>query len=357
MSGMILDRNDRALDFRSDNVAGVPLEILHALQEANRGSDSSYGEDAVSKRLKTTLEALFEHELAVFPVATGSAANALALAHLTPGWGSVLCHEGAHIATDECGAPEFFTGGAKLAGLPGADGKLSAAVVAAYLARDSRGVHHVQPAAISLTQSTEAGTCYSAAEIGAITSIARAHGLKTHMDGARFANAVAALGRTPAEITWKAGVDVLSFGLTKNGAISAEAIVFFDPAMAETFGYRRKRGGHLFSKMRFVSAQFEALLKGGLWLALAGTANAMAARLAAGLSALPDVSLVYPVQANEVFVAMPEARLAALERAGYRFYRWDAPVGGAIRLVTAFDTDVGAVDAFIETVASPDQGA
>jgi threonine aldolase len=347
---------DRDLDFRSDNVAGVAPAVLAALAEANHGAQSSYGEDPITARLATRLSALFGHECAVFPAATGSAANSLALASLTPGWGAVLCHEGAHIATDECGAPEFFTGGAKLIGLPGTDGKLNAATVASYLARDFRGVHHVQPAAISLTQSTEAGTCYTPDEIAAISAIAHAHGLKTHMDGARFANAVASLGCTPAALTWKAGIDVLSFGLTKNGAMSAEAVVFFDPALATNFGYRRKRAGHLFSKMRFVSAQFEAQLTDGLWLALAAHANAMAARLAAGLAALPDVSLVYPVQANEVFVAMPEERLAALERAGYRFYRWDVPTGAAIRLVTAFDTDAGAVDAFIAAVASREQG-
>jgi threonine aldolase len=308
-----LTDDNRQYDFRSDNVAGAPPAILAALAAANRGAESSYGDDAITRRLEARLGALFECDVAVFPVATGSAANALALASLTPGWGAVLCHEAAHIATDECGAPEFFTGGAKLVPLAGQDGKLQAQTVAPHLARDSRGVHHVQPAAVSLSQSTEAGTCYAPDEIAAIAEIGRRHGLKLHMDGARFANAVASLGCSPAELTWKAGIDVLTFGLTKNGALSAEAVVFFDPALAENFPYRRKRAGHLFSKMRFVSAQFEAQLTDGLWLELAAHANAMAARLGAGLAGLPGVRLLYPVQANEVFVAMSEARIAGLE--------------------------------------------
>jgi threonine aldolase len=346
----------RTLDFRSDNVAGVPPEVLAALADANRGAESSYGADAITGRVEARLTGLFEHELAFFPVATGSAANALALASLTPCWGAVLCHDGAHIATDECGAPEFFTGGAKLVPLPGADGKLHATTVAAYLARDFRGVHHVQPAVVSLTQSTEAGTCYTPAEIAAIAAIARAHGLRTHMDGARFANAVASLGCAPAELTWKAGIDVLSFGLTKNGAMAAEAVIFFDAALAENFPYRRKRGGHLFSKSRFASAQFEAQLTHGLWLDLAAHANAMAARLAAGLAALPGVTLLYPVQANELFVAMAEPVIAALEEAGYLFYRWECLCGPAIRLVTAFDTEPGSVDALVDAIFTFGEG-
>jgi threonine aldolase len=352
MSKMHAPGDARRFDFRSDNVAGLPPQVLRALADANHGSDSSYGEDAITLRLEARLGDLFEHEVAVFPVATGSAANALALASLTPGWGAVLCHEGAHIATDECGAPEFFTNGAKLILLQGDNGKLTADAVAAHMARDLRGVHHVQPAAVSLSQATEAGTCYRPGEIAAIAEIARRHGLRLHMDGARLANALAGIGCSPAEITWKSGVDVLSFGLTKNGAIAAEAVVFFDPALAENFAFRRKRAGHLFSKMRFISAQFEAQLADGLWLALAGRANAMAARLADGLAKLPGAALLYPVEANEVFVRMPEASLAALEDAGYLVYRWDHPAGNAIRLVTAFDTEEAAVDALIVAVSA-----
>jgi threonine aldolase len=340
----------RALDFRSDNVAGATPEVLAALAEANSGSDSSYGADGITARLEAMLADLFEHELAVFTVATGSAANALALAHLVPGWGAVLCHHEAHIATDECGAPEFFSAGAKLIPLDGDHGKLTAALVKERLARASRGVHHVQPAAVSISQSTEAGTVYRPDEIAAIGEICRAHGLKFHMDGARFANAQASLGCAPAEATWRAGVDALSFGLTKNGAFAAEAVIFFDPALAADFGFRRKRGGHLFSKMRFVSAQFAAQLGGGNWLRYAARANAMARRLGEGISGAPGVTLLHPVEANELFVLLPETAIAGLEADGFRFYRWDAAAGPCIRLVTAFDTAPEAVDGFAAAV-------
>jgi len=326
-------------------------EVLDALAAANRAADSAYGEDATTRRLEEKLAELFEHEVAVFPVATGSAANSLALASFVPPWGAILYHEEAHIATDECGAPEFHTSGAKLVPLPGAHGKLEAARLAAHLARASRGVHHVQPAAIGLSQSTEAGTVYRPDEIGAISEICRGHGLKLHMDGARFANALARLGCSPADVTWRAGVDVLSFGLTKNGAAAAEAVVFFDPQQAEHFPYRRKRAGHLFSKMRFVSAQFEAQLAGGLWLRLASHANAMAARLGDGITRLPGARLLHPVEANELFVLLPEAAIAGLEREGWLFYRWESGEGPCIRLVTAFDIRSEHVDALVAAVA------
>ena len=342
--------DDRSFDFRSDNVAGVAPEVLTALATAAQGSASSYGEDAITKRVEAKLAELFAHDVTVFTVATGSAANALALAQLVPGWGSVLCHREAHIATDECGAPEFYSSGAKLALLDGAHGKITADTVAAHLARDSRGVHHVQPMAVSISQSTEAGTCYSPEEIAAISVVSRRNGLKFHMDGARFANALASLGCSPAEATWQAGVDVLSFGVTKNGAIAAEAVIFFDAATAQDFAYRRKRGGHLFSKGRFVSAQFEAQLTNGLWLRLASNANAAAAHIAQGLAGIPGVSLLHPVEANELFVLMPEPVLAALETAGFLFYRWPADEGPCIRLVTAFDTEAGHADALVAAI-------
>jgi threonine aldolase len=339
--------DQRSFDFRSDNVAGVAPEVLAALVAAAPGSVSSYGEDEITGRVTARLAELFDHEVAFFTVATGSAANALALAQLVPGWGSVLCHREAHIATDECGAPEFYSG-AKLALLDGAHGKISARAVAAHLARDTRGVHHSQPMAISISQSTEAGTCYTPDEIAAIAEAGR--GLKLHMDGARFANALASLGCSPAEASWRSGVDVLSLGVTKNGAMSAEAVIFFDPAMAEDFAYRRKRGGHLFSKGRFVSAQFEAQLTDGLWLKLAGNANAMAARVGRGLAGIAGVSLLHPVEANELFVLMPEPLIAALEEEGFGFYRWDAAEGPCIRLVTAFDTEAGHADGLVKAI-------
>jgi threonine aldolase len=343
--------DERSFDFRSDNIAGVAPEILTALAAAGRGSDSSYGEDAISKRVGARLAELFAHDVTVFTVATGSAANALALAQLVPGWGAVLCHREAHIATDECGAPEFYSSGAKLTLLDGAHGKIDAAMVAAHLAGDTRGVHHSQPMAVSISQSTEGGTCYRPDEVAAIGDLCRTHGLKLHMDGARFANALASLGCAPAEATWKAGVDLLSFGVTKNGAMAAEAVVFFDTGLAKDFAYRRKRAGHLFSKNRFVSAQFEAQLTDGLWLRLAGHANSIAARIGRGLAGIPGVALLHPVEANELFVLMPERTIAHLEQAGFRFYRWEAAEGPCIRLVTAFDTEAAAGDALVAAIA------
>jgi threonine aldolase len=336
------------MNFSSDNVAGIAPEILAAIAAANAGTAPAYGDDAVTRRLAAAFAEVFEHEVTVFPVATGTAANALALACVTPVWGAIYCHEASHVQTDECGAPEFFAGGAKLLALPGADAKLAPAAIEAALTE--RGfVHHVQPAAISISQTTEAGTLYRPAEIEALGALARRHGLALHMDGARFANAVAALGCSPAEITWRAGVDVLSLGATKNGALAAEAVVFFDAAKAEGFAYRRKRGGHLFSKMRFLSAQLEAYLADGLWLRHAAHANRMAALLAAGLAAQPGVRLRHPAEANEVFIELPERVIAALGAAGFGFYRWGGAGSACLRLVTAFDTRQRDVEAFIAT--------
>ena len=342
--------HDRDFDFRSDNVACVAPEVLTALADAARGSVSSYGEDPITQRVEARLKELFDHELSLFTVATGTAANALALAQLTPGWGSVLCHKEAHIATDECGAPEFFSSGAKLAPLDGAHGKITAEAVAAHLARDTRGVHHSQPMAISISQSTEAGTCYTPDEVAAIGAAGARHGVRFHMDGARFANALASLRCSPAEVTWQAGVDAMSFGVTKNGAMAAEAIIFFDTALAEDFGYRRKRAGHLFSKGRFAAAQFDAQLTGGLWLRLAAHANAMASRVAQGLAAIPGVALLHPVEANELFVLMPDAVIDGLEKAGFLFYRWPTEEGPYIRLVTAFDTEPAHADGLVAAI-------
>ena len=338
------------MNFRSDNVTGVAPQILAALAAANAGSAPSYGEDAITERLAQRFAELFEHRVAVFPVATGTAANALALATLTPPWGVVYCHEAAHIQVDECGACEFFAGGAKLLPLPGADAKLRPEVVERAIMGQGV-VHHAQPAAISISEATDAGTLYRPGEVAALGDLARRHGLALHMDGARFANAVAALGCSPAELTWRAGVDALSFGATKNGALAAEAVIFFDPAKAESFAYRRKRAGHLFSKMRFLSAQLDAYLADGLWLANARHANAMAARLAAGLGVVPGARLDNPTEVNEVFVTLPQPAIAALERAGFGFYRWGGEGSPALRLVTAFDTRAGDVDALIAAAA------
>ncbi len=320
---------------------------MAAVVAASEGSVSSYGADEITERLTKRFADLFEHDVAVFPVATGTAANALSLAAITPPWGVIYCHRLAHIEIDECGAPEFYCGGARLAPLDGADGKLQAEDLMGAVASGGQGVvHHMQPAAISITQASEAGTIYRPAEIAAIAEIARSHHLGLHMDGSRFANAVASLGCHPADITWRAGVDVLSFGATKNGALGVEAVVFFDPAKAVDFAFRRKRGGHLFSKMRFLSAQLEAYLENDLWLRNATQANTMAARLARGLGQVPDIRLIHPVEANELFVELPESVLQGLEKEGYRFYRRDG-AKPSIRLVTAFNTRESDIEGFV----------
>jgi threonine aldolase len=335
------------VNFSSDNVSGAAPEILEALVRAAEGSVPSYGADPITLRVERRLAELFEHEVAAFPVATGTAANALALATLTPPWGAVYAHADSHVEVDECGAPEFYTGGAKLVLLPGADGKIAASDLAARLPAGKGVVHHVQPAAVSLTQATEAGTVYTPAEVGAIAEAAKRHGLAVHMDGARFANAVVSLGCSPAELTWRAGVDALSFGATKNGALAAEAVVFFDKARAQEFAFRRKRAGHLFSKMRFLSAQLDAYLEGELWRRNAAHANRAAARLAKGLGELPAARLRHPVQANEVFVELPEAVIGGLAADGFRFYRWPDERSLCIRLVTSFNTADADVEALL----------
>lgn len=338
------------MNFRSDNCYGVAPEIADAVQAANHGTDSSYGDDAITARLQTRFSEIFERDVHVYPVISGTAANALALATLVPSHGAVLCHAASHIAVDECGAVEFFTHGAKLVGLEGADGKLTPALAEAALARFEKGsVHHPQPSAISITQATEFGTVYRREEIAALSGVARANGMKLHMDGARFANALAALGCAPADITWRAGVDVLSFGATKNGAMGAEAVVFFAEDDVRHFEYRRKKSGHLMSKMRFVSAQLEAYLHNGLWLKLATSANACAAQLAEGLAGVPGARLAYLAQANEVLVRVPDETAARLRKAGAVFYDWEPPNAGStlIRLVTSFATPQEDVANFI----------
>ncbi len=336
------------MNFASDNAAGASPEILAALEAANTGAAGAYGADPITERLVGRFAALFETDVAVFPVATGTAANALALAVLTPPFGAVFCHENAHVEEDECGAPEFYTGGAKVVGLAGACGRIAPEALAAAIGRFRVGFeHHAQPAAISLTQATEWGGVYRPAEIAAIAEVARRHDLALHMDGARFANAVAHLDCAPADITWRAGIDVLSFGATKNGALAAEAVVFFQPDRARDFRYRRKRGGHLLSKMRYLSAQLEAYLADDLWLANAAHANAMASRLAAGLEGLPGTRLLCPVQANQIFVQLPSEVADGLLDQGYFFHPWPQAGANGYRLVTAFDTDPADVDGLI----------
>jgi threonine aldolase len=350
-----------ALNFASDNTAGFAPEILAALTRANEGNALAYGNDAATARLERRFAELFEHELAVFLVPTGTAANALALAHLTPPWGAVLCHAEAHIATDECGAPEFFGGGIKLIGLPGAAGKLAPSVLEEALKHGQwGGPHHVTPAVLSLSQATEAGTIYRPDEIRRLAEIAHGHGLAVHVDGARLGNALARMNASPAQATWQAGVDVLSFGATKGGALAAEAVLFFDPERAAGMSERRKRGGHLVSKHRFIAAQMEAYLAHDLWLTLARHANAMADRLAAALAGTGFVP-VWPVEGNEVFVAMPAPLQERLQAAGALFYPWttnglpegqSASDGALVRLVTSFQTRPREIDDFVAAVVS-----
>ncbi len=338
------------MNFASDNTAPASQEILRALLAANEGTVASYGADAITERVRARMDAVFERPVASYPVATGTAANCLALATIVRPFGAVICAEEAHISTDECGAPEFYTGGAKLITLPSADGRITPAQIDGVMARAADGgVHHVMPEAASITQATEWGCVYSPAQIAAISAVCKRHGLRLHMDGARFANALAHLGCAAAACTWQAGVDVLSFGATKNGALAAEAVVFFDPALAEGFERRRKRAGQLWSKMRFLSAQLDAYLEGDLWLRNAAAANARAQSLAGVLRGIAGVSVIGDVQANEIFAAMPHALIEALQAGGARFYRWIDVPGVAlpvVRFVCAFSTGEAEIEAF-----------
>ena len=334
-------------NFASDNVMGASPEIIEALVRANQGPAMPYGADRHTAAVEAKLKEVFETDCQIFPVATGTAANSLCLSLLTPPYGAVYCHREAHVNVDECGAPEFYTGGAKLVVLTGEDGKITAGELEQAIA--GAGVErHVQPSALSLTQASEAGTVYKPAEISAFAEVGRRHGLRLHMDGARFANALVGLDHSPAELTWKAGIDALSFGATKNGALAAEAVVVFKTELAESLLYRRRRGGHTFSKMRFLSAQLEAYLADDLWLANARHANAMARRLRDGLLALPGARLRYPVEANEIFVVLPEPVIAGLLARGFTFYRWGPPENREVRLVTAFNTREEDVAALLE---------
>jgi threonine aldolase len=346
------------MNFASDNAAAASPRVMAHLARAQEGTAAAYGADPWTARVEARLAALFEREVAVSLLATGTAANALALACLVDPWGAVLTHEESHVAEDECGAPEFFSHGAKLVGLPGTGAKLAPATVLAQLARMPTGlVKQVQPQALSITQATECGLVYRPDEVAALTAAARTRGLAVHMDGARFANAVAALGCRPAEITWEAGVDVLTFGATKNGAWAAEAVVFFDRDRAAELPWRRKRGGHTLSKGRFLGAQFEALLEEDHWLELARTANARAARLGEGFARLADVRLGWPVEANEVFAILPDARAARWRAAGAQFHPWSpralppglAPGPGEtlVRFVCSFATTEAEIAALL----------
>ncbi len=342
--GLEYDSRPMARYFKSDNTAPAAPEMLEAIAAANHGYARGYGDDEWSTRLDERFSALFEKPVRVFPVSTGTAANTLALATWIPPYGAVLTHEEGHIVRDECGAPEFMTGGARLILMQGDGAKVTPQAIESALAANPTSVHTVQPRALSITQATELGTVYTPSEVQSLSNIAHARGLAVHMDGARFANAVASLGCTPAEITWRAGVDVLSFGATKNGALTAEAVVFFDPQRVADFEFRRKRAGHLLSKMRFVSAQLLAYLDNNLWLRLASRANSLAKRLGDAAGA----ALMHPVEANEVFVRIGESGAATLREKGFEFYDWGAVGSGEARLVVSWDQseeDVSALSA------------
>jgi threonine aldolase len=337
------------MNFASDNAYGALPEVWAAVKAADEGTALGYGNDALTKALKSRFSELFEREVAVFPVFTGTAANALALACFAPSFGAVLCHRDSHIMTSECGAPEFYSG-AKLIGMDSGHGKFAPDAMREALSGLDGSVHSVQPRAVSISQASELGTVYSIAEIEAISALAHERGLKVHMDGARFANAMAHLKRTPAEATWKCGVDVLSFGATKAGALAAEAVVFFDPKAAQEFEYRRKRGGHLASKMRFVSAQLAALLDKDLWLSSGSRSNALARRLADGLKAINSIEIAASVDTNMVFARLSVEKAQKMRAQGAQFHDWVPPQNGkvVVRFATAFSTPEEHVDRLIE---------
>ena len=330
--------------FASDNYAGICPEALQALLDANQGHAPAYGDDEWTLRVSDRLRELFETDCDVYFAFNGTAANSLALASLCQSYHSVICSELAHVDTDECGGPEFFSNGSKLLTAKGEHGKITPETMLEVIQRRS-DIHYPKPRVVTLTQATEVGTVYQVSEIAAIADRAHQHGLRVHMDGARFANAVASLNVAPADITWRVGVDVLCFGGTKMGLPIGEAIVFFDRALAEDFAWRCKQAGQLASKMRFLSAPWLGILENGAWLRHAGHANAMARRLADGIATLTGTRLMSPVEANGVFVILPTAIQDSLRSRGWRFYTFIG-AGGA-RFMCAWDTRPETVDALL----------
>ncbi|MGA2749105.1 MAG: low specificity L-threonine aldolase [Verrucomicrobiota bacterium] len=330
--------------FASDNYAGICPEAWAAMQKANHGHAASYGNDPWTQDAADLIRDIFETRCEVFFVFNGTAANSLSLASLCQSYHSIVCHELAHVETDECGAPEFFSNGTKVLTVPGPDGKVTPAALDRIVTRRS-DIHYPKPRAVSLTQATEVGTVYSPDDLKALWAVAKSFGLRIHMDGARFANAVVSLNLKPKEITWQAGVDVLCFGGTKNGVGVGEAVVFFDPKLADEFAYRCKQAGQLASKMRFLAAPWLGVLRDGAWLRHAAHANQMAARLEAGLRLLPRVKILFPCQANSVFADIPLAAADALWKKGWLFYTFIGQ--GGCRLMCSWDTAEPDVDAFL----------
>lgn len=340
------------MNFASDNAYGALPEIWASLRAADEGAELAYGNDSITIRLSQRFNDLFKREVLAFPVLTGTAANALALASITPPYGAILCHKDSHIMTSECGAPEFYSG-AKLIPLDGEDGKITPETIAQGLTGLDGSVHSVQPKAVSLSQASEWGTVYTPSELAAIGRTAHDRGLKLHMDGARFANAMAYLNCSPADATWRCGVDVLSFGATKAGALAAEAVIFFDKALGEDFAFRRKRGGHLASKMRFVSAQLEAMLNDDLWMRSGAMANSLAGQIAKALGGVKGIEIAAPVQTNMVFARMSVEKAAQLRAGGAIFHDWLPAQDGKLvaRIATAFATPKEDVAKFIALAA------
>ena len=349
------------MNFGSDNQAGVSPRILQTLVEAASGVQSAYGNDDWSARAQQMLCDRFETDVEAFFVTTGTAANCLALSTIAQPWNAVLCHDMAHIAVDENSAPEFFTGGARLLPLSTTNGKISASDLESYLASyPASPPHNMLPSAVSISQVTENGLIYQPHEVAALAQSAHAKGLRLHMDGARLANAIAALGCSPADVTWKAGVDVLSLGASKNGALMAEAVVFFDKTLAENFRYRIKRAGQLVSKSRLVGAQYCAWLQDGHWLELAQHANRIARQLANSLCLVDRVRLTWPTEANEVFAIIPRSLYAHLQAQGVRCGDWYAssvpldmvvaPDEIVVRFVTAWSSTADEVKALLDVI-------
>ena len=334
--------------FASDNCSGMCPEALAALIEANAGHEPSYGNDSWTAKAADLIREIFETDCEVYFVINGTSSNSLAVASLCQSYHSVLCHEFAHIETSECGAPEFFSNGSKVLLLPGEHAKIEPAGIERAVNK-RRDIHYPKPRVLSLTQATELGTLYTLDELRHLTELARGFQLRVHMDGARFANAVAALGVSPKELTWKSGVDVLSFGGTKNGLAVGEAVVFFDPELAREFDYRCKQAGQLASKMRFLSAPWAGILEDGAWLRHAAHANAMAKRLEAGLRAVPGVEIAHPVETNTVYARFNDKVASALREAGWKFYTHVSRDGSA-RLMASWDTSAEDVEAFVNNL-------
>jgi threonine aldolase len=336
------------IDFRSDNTGRAAPEILDALIAANSGTALGYGGDDWTAALQERFSELFETKVRVFPVATGTAANALSLAALSPSWGLVFCSALAHINTSETNAAGFFGGGLKLVPVAGRDGRIDADELARSLAAFQPGqTHRGQPAAVNLTQATDLGGVYRLDEVSAVAEAAKARGLKLHMDGARFANAVARLQCSPADLSWRAGIDILSFGATKNGGALCDAIVVFSPEIADSLAVQLRRAGQVWSKMRFASAQLMAYIENGLWLNLAAQSNAAASRIAGAIEGIPGLKLLAPVEANEIFLEMPAGVMNALEADGFQFYRRS---GTLARFVCRFDVTDEETDALVASL-------